>query len=380
MKQQLREEFMGKRRLKCPGCGKAIAVSKTAKKARCPGCKEVIDVAAALGGGADPSKEAASAPPESQEAAADQGPADAGATAETEGAAAEAAVAVAEEKEPAARRKSGASRRSKSGEEPFPEEVFEAPARPPVTMVGPLKAWLAVVVGSAVVFAVLAIFFVKWYAAIAIVSALALYVDSSLARITRVIPGSSGYGHAPMVWGLIGFVPLAGIVLYVLLRPKLVANSPEDIAAPGTSLVEMEDTGKIVAPLLISPGLLLLVPLVLLAGWVFLRERSLELAPGMITSGKQFVRSDRIWFKQGKVSFMLRAKTPLDDYGNLTYSLVEIQGEVETAVTTGDVNTSSGRVRSYWTVTMSKAGSYRMEVKDEEGDVIASVRYRIRPQ
>jgi len=379
---------MGKRRLKCPGCGKAIAVSKTAKKARCPGCREVIDVAAALAGGADPSKEPAPAPAEGassepQEAAAVA--ADAGATAEIEDAGAEADVAVAEEKEPDAKSKSGSSRRSKSGEEPFPEEEFKAPARPPVTMVGPLKAWLAVVVGSAVVFAILAIFFVKWYAAIAIVSALALYIDSSLARITRVIPGSRGYGHAPMVWGLMGFVPLAGVVLYVLLRPKLVANSPEDIAAPGTPLVEMEDTGKIVAPSLISWGLLLLVPLAVVGGMACPRRPSLVLTSGTLTKvGRKvrFMPSDKgEWFNQGKVGFRLRSKSALEEYGKLGYVVVEVTPDGDTATqVAGPVDTVAGKNRTHWVITADKAGTYRMDVKDEEGDVITSARYKIRPQ
>ncbi|MHC4501664.1 MAG: hypothetical protein ACYTFI_00025 [Planctomycetota bacterium] len=377
---------MGKRRLKCPGCGKAIAVSKTAKKARCPGCREVIDVAAALAGGADPSKEPAPAPaegaaPEPQEAAA--AAADAGATAESEDAGAEADVAVAEEKEPDAKPKSGSSRRSKSEEEPFPEEEFKAPARPPVTMVGPLKAWLAVLIGAAVVFAVLAVFFVEWYAAIALVPALALYIDSSLARITRVIPGSRGYGHAPMVWGLIGFVPVAGVVLYVLLRPKLVANSPEDIAAPGTSLVEMEDTGKIVAPSLVAPGLILVLPLAVLLGWFFHRQPSLELTSGTITRTRRFVPSDRSepWFNQGKVGFRLRARSALEQYGKLGYVVVEVTPDGDTTTNTADaIDTGGGVNRRSWVITADKAGTYRMDVKDEEGDVIASARYRIRRQ
>ncbi len=364
---------MGKRRLKCPGCGKVIAVSKTAKKARCPGCREVVDVAAALAGGTDPSKEAAPAA------------ADAGATAETEDAGAEADVAVAEEKEPDAKRRSASSRRSKSEEEPFPEEEFKAPARPPVTMIGPLKAWLAVVVGSAVVFAVLAIFFVKWYAAIAIVSALALYIDSSLARVTRVIPGSRGYGHAPMVWGLMGFVPLAGVVLYVLLRPKLVANSPEDIAAPGTSLTEMEDTGKIVAPSLVSWGLLLLVPLVVLGVLAFRRQPSLELTSGTLTKmGRKvrFMPSDKgEWFNQGKVGFRLRSKSALEEYGKLGYVVVEVTPDGDTTTkTAGTIDTVAGKNRTRWNITADKAGTFRMDVKDEEGDVITSARYKIRPQ
>ncbi len=374
---------MGKRRLKCPGCGKAIAVSKTAKKARCPGCREVIDVAAALAGGPDPSKEPAAAPAEGassepQEAAA--------VAAKTEGAEAQADVAVAEEKEPDAKPKSGSSRGSKSEDEPFPEEEFKAPARPPVTMVGPLKAWLAVVVGSAVVFAVLAIFFVKWYAAIAIISALALYIDASLARITRVIPGSRGYGHAPMVWGLMGFVPLAGVVLYVLLRPKLVANSPEDIAAPGTSLVEMEDTGKIVAPSLISWGLLLLVPLAVVGAMACRRQPSLELTSGTLTKvGRkvQFMPSEKgePWFNQGKVGFRLRAKSPLEEYGKLGYVVVEVtpDGDTTTQIA-GSVDTVAGKNRTHWVITADKAGTFRMDVKDEEGDIITSARYRIRRQ
>lgn len=368
---------MGKRRLTCPGCGKAIAVSEKAKKARCPGCKEVIDVAAAMSaeeqapeGGSEPSagagteveKEAAAPPPAEQ--------------------------AAPEGKKADTKRKSSASRRAKGAQEPLEDDV-KVPARPPVTEIGPLKAWLAVVIGCAVVLAVLAILFLKWYAAIAIVSALGLYIDSSLARITRVIPGSAGYGHAPMVWGLIGFVPVVGVVLYVLLRPKLVKNSPEDIAKPGISIVEMEDTGKIYAPVLLSPGLLLIVPLVALLAFFFPRQKSLVLYKGTVSS-RRFVPSEGQWFNQGKVGFMLKSVSPLEEYGELAYVVVKESADGSETVmdVSGAIEAHRGANRSSWEapadkagsdrVEVFKAGSYRMEVKDADGDVIASTRFRIR--
>ncbi|MHC5053166.1 MAG: hypothetical protein ACYTKD_00435 [Planctomycetota bacterium] len=48
---------MGKLRLKCPECGRAVSVAGRAKKARCPKCKAVFEVGAALAGDLDPSTE-----------------------------------------------------------------------------------------------------------------------------------------------------------------------------------------------------------------------------------------------------------------------------------------------------------------------------------
>lgn len=104
---------MGKLRLDCPSCGKAVAVSETAKKARCPGCKSVIDVATALSSGLDPATEL-TAPPAQPEAAQDEGPAPAEAQAGETGETGEGAGEAAAEEGPAGKGPAKRARRTKT--------------------------------------------------------------------------------------------------------------------------------------------------------------------------------------------------------------------------------------------------------------------------
>ncbi|GAI00831.1 unnamed protein product, partial [marine sediment metagenome] len=50
----------------------------------------------------------------------------------------------------------------------------------------------------------------KWWAAIMMASAIGVYFDASLCKITRVGPGSPGSSAGPMIWGLIAFAFVVG--------------------------------------------------------------------------------------------------------------------------------------------------------------------------
>ncbi|MHC4251386.1 MAG: hypothetical protein ACYS9X_19885, partial [Planctomycetota bacterium] len=107
----------------------------------------------------------------------------------------------------------------------------EAPPPPTFDLPGGAQPWW-IIVGVAVIAAPVLwlVANVNPIAAIGIVSALGLFVDSALMRVTRVSPSGGGWSLMPMVWGLIGFAPVVGVVVYVILRQKLVENSPQDIA------------------------------------------------------------------------------------------------------------------------------------------------------
>ncbi|MHC4200041.1 MAG: serine/threonine-protein kinase, partial [Planctomycetota bacterium] len=123
--------------------------------------------------------------------------------------------------------------------------------------------------------------------------------------------------------------------------------------------------------------------LVLLTAWFFYRQPSLELTSGTITKTRRFVPSDGAepWFNQGKVGFRLRSRSALEEYGKLGYVVVEetASGDTTTQIA-GQLDTYAGKHRTHWVITADKPGTYRMDVNDEEGDVIASARFRIRRQ
>ncbi|MHC4253536.1 MAG: hypothetical protein ACYS9X_30830 [Planctomycetota bacterium] len=369
---------MAKQRFDCPGCGKTIAVSSTAKKARCPSCKEVVDVASVLGANtAAPAPEAETG---KEAVKKEEAPPQAGGQ--------EAAPAPEKAPEPEApappkeAEESGEAREAERAPEPRPRpEPDGTPPAPRIKLPAGLKLWMLTVCGTLVVTGILSLFFFHPLAAFIMASALGVYIDSTLAGVTRFIPTKPGYAHAPMLWGLIGLIPFFGAGAYALVRRKLITNSAEDIAPPDMSREDMEDEGLIRAPGLLSPGMILVIGAVIVVAIppFSKRQASITLEKCTVTKTGTKVPTDAIYFDKGKIGFSLWARAPLQDkFGRLAYSLVKIEGEqeIETGIA-GDVNTTKGRTETEWEIEVKESGSFRMDVKKQNGKTVTSVNFRI---
>ncbi len=245
---------------------------------------------------------------------------------------------------------------------------------------GGFQAWMAVA-GGAVVCLVVLLFFVAWFAALAIASALGLYVEATLARITRVSPSSPGSRLGPTLWGLIGFAPFLGVALYVYLRPRLVANSPEDIASPGMSQEDREYEGKVRSPALASPGLALVLPLVLAGVLVTWKGPAFIVQLDRDASSKRFPQRRILSFNQGRIGAWLKARSPLSKYGELTFAIVKIKkGGAESPVSSGEIEAGKRPKLRNWTIKVEEAGSYRIDVKAGGDRLLGSAEFKIRSQ
>ncbi|MHC5056297.1 MAG: hypothetical protein ACYTKD_16475 [Planctomycetota bacterium] len=363
---------MGKLRLNCPNCGKAVAVSETAKKARCPGCKKVMDVAAALAGDLDPSTELSA---EQQTGAAGAAPPPA---AEGEAAA---------PKRPSSRATRKSGRKSSRREEAAPKG--EAPEReiPPVPtfdLPAGAQPWM-VIVGVAVVAAPVLwlVANVNPIAAIGIVSALGLFVDSALMRVTRVSPSGGGWSLMPMVWGLIGFAPVVGVVVYVLLRRKLVENSPQDIATPDMDEDDMSFEGKVRPPSVVSVGIVLVLALAVGGGMFFQLLPSTWVEVGTTYSEQRNLldgQHERHFYNIGKLIGRFHAKNPLVDYEALSFDVVKINADGTSASVDADgveVNINSDPRAAWFSFEVKESGRHRLLVKGESGSVYATYDFRV---
>ncbi len=364
---------MGKLRLNCPNCGKAVAVSETAKKARCPGCKKVMDVAAALVGDLDPSTELAADQKAGANSAGD------GADAAAKGAGEGAETAEPERSSSGDADKS--DRESDGGEapkrEPPPPPTFDLPAG--------AQPWM-IIAGVAVIAALLLwlVANVNPIAAIGIVSALGLYVDSALMRVTRVTPTGGGWGLMPMVWGLFGLVPVVGVVVYVLLRKRLVENSPEDIATPDMDDDDISFEGKVRPPNVASPGIALVLALAVGGGMFF------QMPPDMwIELGTKHIKqknilrgqSERRYYNIGELVARFRAKNPLADYEGLNYEVVKMNADgTSPSVATGTVEANIGNDhprQGVFRFEVKEHGEHRLRVKGGDGGVHATFDFMV---
>jgi hypothetical protein len=379
---------MGKLRLNCPNCGKAVAVSETAKKARCPGCKKVMDVAAALAGDLDPSTELSAEPkaaPEPQAAAEPQA-----APESTEGeAGAEEGDGPAKPKRRSSRiaRAVGSGSTRKSGRksdraEGMPER--EAPPPPTFDLPGGAQPWM-IIAGVAVIGAVVLwlVANVNPIAAVGIVSGVGIFIDAALMRITRISPSAKGWGSMPMVWGLIGFVPVIGVAVYALLRAKLVENSPEDIATPDMDEDDMAFEGKVRPPSVVSVGIVLVIALAVGAGMFFQQRPSTWVEVGTSVSEKRGVlsgQSKRKWYNMGKLYAVFHAQEPLADIGELSFEVLKI-GRDGTSTSVGSdavtANVASRERLGWFAFEVTESGRHRLLVKDADGSSYAKYDFRI---
>jgi hypothetical protein len=382
---------MGKVRLECPKCGKAIRVSDTAKKAKCPGCKEVIDVApiiAEMSEGQAP-EDTAEAPSQAAEGEEQENP-----------------VEPVEPVEPAEKEQ------EEKPEKEGPADVAVAPppkkpsrrssrrlkavskaARKAVVKAGGFQAWM-VIAGLSVVLLVVLCFFLKWWAAIMIASAVGVYFDASLARITRVSPNSSGFSVGPMIWGLIAFGLVVGPVVYILLRPKLLASSPDDIADADMTDEDLEESDKIRAPSLGSPGVVLVLAGVALLAIMFPRPPWLTVTLGeKVLSTKSIPKASRrsTFDENEDFDVLLQSRSAADEeYKTLTCVVVRKGNEdsedaqaVAEASTEWDPEVAGDPEagKSIWILkkmAIDKAGRYVLKVLREDGEEIKREEFTIR--
>jgi len=372
---------MGKLRLECPNCGKAVAVSDTAKKARCPGCKQVMDVAAVLAGDAGESTE----PPAGQEVP------EAGGEAQAAGEGAEVAAEAPKEEKRASRSAAKAGRRSGKKSRRAPSEGGEAAQqgdapRPPVfSLPGGAQPWMIIaflaVVAAIVLFLVAN---VNPVAVIGIVSGVGLFIDSALMRITRVSPSAKGWGSMPMVWGLIGFVPVVGVVLYAVLRKKLVANSPEDIATPDMDDDDISFEGKVRPPSIASVGAVLVLALAIFAGIFYQMPPSTWVDVGTEFSQKSGAvagQNPRHFYDMGQLYAVFHSNDPIADYGGLSFDVLKLNADGSSeSVVSGKVeaNISNDEPRKgVFQFEVISPGKHRLVVKDSEGSEYAAYDFRI---
>lgn len=333
----------GKIRFDCPSCGKAIRVSETSKKARCPGCKQVIDVAAALAGKDEPAggavEKPAAAEAEVREEAAEE-PRDTG------GEPAEGAP----DQRRSARRVTRTLRRASRAMEAAPRGF---------------QAWMATAAAAVAVMVAL-MFLSHWIVAIVVAVALWVYVDSSLLGITRVVPKSPGYAHAPMVWSLIGFVPLIGVGLYLYLRKRLIETSREDYADPDMSLEEMESLGKMDAPEPLSPNMILVVVVSVLLVFVWWKAASTRVDVIDPVKGRAEPTG---WYNGGKLTVRF-VSSPIEGVTELSYVLFNIAGEKDVEVVSGvmpveprNVADEDASLEARATLDVTTPGRYRVDVR-----------------
>lgn len=364
---------MGKVRLECPHCGKAIRVSDTAKKAKCPGCKKIIDVAALVAEAGGKEAEGPQSAGREDEKAAPSEPAD------------EEGVAVAPPPKKTSKR---SSRRMKAAAKAPPKT---APKAAP-TVAG-IQSWMIVLGLSHMIFAVLCFFYpkIQWWAALMIASAVGVYIDASLSRITRVGPSSPGWSVGPMVWGLIAFAPGVGPLIYILLRRKLMANSVEDIAEADMTQEDIEESGKVRAPSLASPGVLLVLAVAFGLGVMFQRKPSLQIRLGekFWQKSRRIDRSNQRDIYDSKKPFhvAITAKKALDEeeYKTLTWIVFPRGGDEESPVKKGEVTwdekvakPGSKKRLWHWTVQVDEPGPYVLKVMHGEDKTFMIKEFRLR--
>jgi predicted RNA-binding Zn-ribbon protein involved in translation (DUF1610 family) len=380
---------MGKVRLECPKCGKAIRVSDTAKKAKCPGCKEIIDVATIIARNAEKSE--GQAPEASAEASS--------------------RLAEGEQQEEPAEEEQGQKPEEKPVKEgPGDEAVAPPPKRPSrrssrkikavakvahkaVVQTGGFKSWI-VVAALSVALLVALCFFVKWWAAIMIASAVGVYFDASFSRITRVSPNSPGFSVGPMIWGLIAFGLVVGPVVYILLRSKLLANSADDVADAGMTDEDLEESGKIRAPSLGSPGIVLVLAVVALLAVMFPKPPWLTITLGdKVLSTKSIPKASRrsIFDENEAFDVLLQSRSAAGEaYKTLTCVVVRKVNEdsedapaVVEASTDWDPEVAADPEagKSIWILkkmAVDKAGRYVLKVLREDGEEIKRTELTIR--
>jgi hypothetical protein len=360
---------MGKVRLECPQCGKAIRVSDTAGKAKCPGCNEVIDVAPIIAEMSEGQAPEASAEAPSPAANGEE---------QENPAAAEPGAAVAPPPKKPSRH---SSRRLKA--------VSKA-ARKAVVKAGGFQAWMVIAALSCALLVALC-FFVSWWAAIMIASAVGVYFDASLARITRVSPNSPGYSVGPMIWGLIAFGLVVGPVVYILLRPKLLANSPDDIADADMTDEDLEESDSIRAPSLGSPSVVLVLVGVAVLGFMFPKPPWLTVTLGdKVLSNKSIPKDSRsdTYDENKTFEVLLQSRSAASEaYKTLTCVIVRKGSEDGPAVVEEstdwdpDVAADPEAGKSIWIwrkIAVGNPGRYILKVVREGGEEIKRKELTIR--
>jgi hypothetical protein len=348
---------MGKVRLDCPNCGKAIAVSDTAKEARCPGCKEVIEADQL----AD-SPESAEAEQEAVEdtEVPDTDDDDAGGEAEEEGA-----------------KKKRSSKRVSS------RRISQASRGQPGGSQG-----ILISIGAAVVVAGVLAFLIFWPIAIVVASGIMIYLDATLARITRMSSSGQGTSSAPMLWGLLGFLFPVGPIIYFVMRNKLLSASAEDIGDTSLSDDDLEDVGKVREPTLASAGSVVMAAAAVALSVLFWAGPSVRLTFGKTLNPNNPTPQGAKWDDTGKKAYdqgvifcaRLTWAVPPERLDAVVCKAYHLTGGEQTEALEKTVPIPEVTKNVYWLMELPEPGNYRIEVytPEPESSKITSETIRIR--
>jgi hypothetical protein len=384
---------MEKLRLDCPNCGKAIAVSQTAKKARCPGCKEVVEVprpdaeeeaaqseaagAAVAASDADANAGLDEAPPDLPD---DEGDGD-GAAGEDEMGEDATGGADDEGADDGEADPEAAPKARRAGERSSRRRKSKMIARAAMRTAGSQPLFVAGALG--VVVTVGLSFFVVWPVAILIGVALLTFVDATMSRVTRMTPSAPGGAYTAMLWGLSGFL-VVPTILYLIYRTRLIAGSAEDVGDPSMSAEDLEDAGKVAPPSFLSFGSVAVLAVAVVLGLMFPVTSSVQVVFGEPVDKKN-PKLEQARFDasvnacdQGVPFFaMFKSVEPyegIDDLVCKAYPNEEEKG----GPTPGSRIDRGDEKRAFWSLQIEQAGWYRVAVERPGGSTVASATVQIR--
>lgn len=246
------------------------------------------------------------------------------------------------------------------------------------------KGTLILTVCAAGVLALL-LHLVPWPVAVSIASGLWVFVDASLMRVTRLRPSRKGFRLATMVWGVIGFVPLVGIAVYVYLRGALARASSEDIAPPSMSDEKMAKQGRFRAQkvsVLGAAAVVILAAGLAVAGAYWPDDMTLEFGTSLTRGLRVEGTAPSGRYDPGSLVVKLSSREPVEGYENLDWELY-LEGKREDA----RVAKSTVRVRQspnmciwVWKIRPRLPGDYRLDVLRDDGTVLKRGHFTVRPK
>lgn len=221
------------------------------------------------------------------------------------------------------------------------------------------------------VFAVL-LLLVHWLAAVSIASALFVFLDATVNHVYRLKPSSEESRSALVFWSVAGFVPFAGVGVYLVMRRKLAAALVGD-AATGREAVEAVRSrmGAVPVPAAVVVGLIALG--LALLGLRLPDGFTLEFGTGFTGAlGIEGSTPDNA-LPIGRISVRLESDEPLGGYADLDWRLFLI-GSGDEPIDTGTVRVQprSNNTLWVWRVGVRHPGDYRLDTVDSAGAPVKS--------
>ena len=241
-----------------------------------------------------------------------------------------------------------------------------------------------IVTAAAVGVLVLLLLLVHWLAAISVASGLWVFADATLMRLTRLRPSRKGFRLATMAWGVIGFVPLVGIAVYVYLRGALARASPGDVADASMSDEKMEKAGKLRAQRVSVPGAAVVAVLaagLALAGRYWTDEMTLEFGTSYTKGLRIIGTSPSGRYNAGTILVKLSSPEPVGGYENLDWELY-LRGKESAPVSRSTVrgHRSPDKTIWLWKIRARTPGKYRLDVLRDDGTLVKRGYFTIRPK